>query len=107
MRRLRHIAPAAALLGAAVLAGCGPLSVADAETVCLRDAELAARPRGEAHIGVGLGSGATTTRAGVKLEVSSDYIMGRDPADVFARCVQRRSGEMPTRPLHQQPRWRG
>ncbi|MDO5659305.1 MAG: hypothetical protein Q4G36_13415 [Paracoccus sp. (in: a-proteobacteria)] len=94
-------------LAAVTLTACGPLSVAEAERVCLRDAELAVRPRGEAHLGVGIGGGSTSTRAGVKLEVSSDYIMGRDPSDVFNRCVMRRAGEMPSRPLVQQPGWRG
>jgi len=44
---------------------------------------------------------------GISLSVSSDYVMGRDPADAFNRCVMRQSGQMPTRPLYDQPGWRG
>ena len=39
--------------------------------------------------------------------MTSDYIMGRDPSEVFTRCVVNRSGQMPTRPLTAQPGWRG
>ena len=37
------------------LAACGPVPVEQAERSCLRDAELAQRPRGEVAIGVGTG----------------------------------------------------
>ena len=44
--------------------------------------------------------------AGFSVSVSSDYIRGRDPAVVFHDCVVRRSGQVPTRPLHEQPGYR-
>ncbi|WP_299363222.1 hypothetical protein [uncultured Paracoccus sp.] len=89
------------------LAACGPVSVAQAERSCLDDARLAAGPR--THIAVGIGSDGHSVRpsGGVAVELSGDYVMGRDPAEVFDRCVLRRSGEMPTRPLAEQPGWRG
>lgn len=90
------------------LAGCGPVPVEQAERSCLRDAELAQRPRGEVAIGVGTGGrGGTSTVGRVGIEMTSDYIMGRDPSEVFTRCVVNRSGQMPTRPLPAQPGWRG
>ncbi len=92
----------------AVLSACGPVPVAQAERSCLRDAEMAQRPRGSVTMGVGAGSdGWRGTMGRVELDVSSDYLMGRDPSDVFNRCVVNRSGQMPTRPLHDQPGWRG
>lgn len=90
------------LLPAAVTA-CGPVPVAQAERSCLRDAQLAERPRGS--VAVGGGSGGSFGR--VELDISSDYIMRRDPSDVFNRCVVNRSGQMPTRVLADQPGWRG
>lgn len=90
------------------LAACGPVPVEQAERACLRDAELAQRPRGSVTMGVGAGSGGWSGGFGrVELDVSSDYIMGRDPSAVFNRCVVNRSGQMPTRPLVDQPGWRG
>jgi len=57
--------------------------------------------------GVGSGSGGTRGYGSLELEISSDYIRGRDPSDVFNRCVLRRSGQMPVRVLADQPGWRG
>lgn len=95
------------LLPAAVTA-CGPVPVEQAERTCLRDAELTERPRGSVTMGVGAGSGGFNGSFGrVEIDMSSDYIMGRDPSDVFNRCVLNRSGQMPTRVLADQPRWRG
>lgn len=82
------------------IAGCGPVPVAQAEASCQREAELAERPRGSVAVGVGGGGGSTYTGGRVSLEMSSDYLMGRDPAAVYDRCVQRRSGQMPTRPYY-------
>lgn len=91
-----------------MVTACGPIPVDQAERVCLRDAELAQRPRGEVALGVGTGGGGRTSfRGSVDLQISSDYIMQRDPSDVFNRCVVNRSGQMPTRVLADQPGWRG
>jgi hypothetical protein len=98
-----RVAAAFGLLAAGLLAACGPVPVEQAEKMCLREAELAAAPRGE--VGVGVGSGGARTR--VKLELSGDYIMGRDPSQVFARCVSNKSGQLPTRPLTSRTDWKG
>lgn len=92
----------------AVLSACGPIPVEQAERNCLRSAELSTRPRGEMGVGIGTGRhGGLHTAAHLEIEMSGDYVMGRDPADVFNRCVLRRSGQMPTRPLYDHPGWRG
>jgi hypothetical protein len=87
-----------------LLAACGPVPVEQAERACLQDARLAQRPRGE--LGIAVGSGGRV-RVGGQIDVSSDFLLGRDPSDVFARCVLRRSGQMPTRPLSAMPGWEG
>ncbi len=85
------------------LAACAPIPVEQAERACLSDARDATGPRTE----MGIGVGSHGYRGGyVNIGVSSDYIMGRDPSQVFSNCVQRRSGQMPTRPLYEQPGWR-
>lgn len=87
-----------------ILAACGPIPVADAERACVERANLALHPRGE--VGVGVNSHGQTA-AHLELNVSSDYLMGRDPSAVFNTCVQQKSGQFPTRPLYDQPGWRG
>lgn len=89
------------------LGACGPVPVHQAERNCMGDARAATGPRGE--IGVGMVSDGHSVRPVGRLEmtISSDYAMGRDPAEVFTRCVMRQSGEMPTRPLYEQPGWAG
>lgn len=108
MSRAAPLLTCTAVIAITALAACAPVPVAQAERSCLSDARLALGPRSEVSIGVGAVSGRglrTTGHIGVAM--SSDAIMGRDPADVFARCVMRRSGQMPTRPLYDQPGWRG
>jgi len=95
---------APALLG---LAACAPapvrIPVAEAEQVCMVRALDARAPR--TRIGLGYGSGGY--RGGfVSVDLSSDQILGRDPAEIFDRCVLDRSGQRPTRPLYEQPGWR-
>lgn len=95
---------ALALLG---LAACAPapvqIPVEQAERVCMVEALDARAPR--TQVGLGVGSGGY--RGGfVSVDLSSDQILGRDPSQVFDRCVLNRSGRMPTRPLYEQPGWR-
>jgi hypothetical protein len=96
-------AGAPAVLALLALGACTPLSVEQAERACLDSARDATGPRTE----MGVGVGSHGARGGfVRVGVSSDYIMGRDPAQVFQNCVKRRSGQMPNRPLYDQPGWR-
>lgn len=96
MKRLALLLP--------LLAACGPISVAEAERQCFERARLAQQPRGEVMIGVGSGG---RRAAGVEVEISSDYLMGRDPAAVYETCVMSKSGEPPSRPLYARPDWKG
>lgn len=96
-----------ALAAVTGVAACGPVPVAQAERSCVGDARAARGPQGEIAMGVVSDGHRIRPATGVKLSISSDYVMGRDPSDVFTNCVMRRSGQMPTRPLHDQPGWRG
>lgn len=91
-----------AVLVLGLLAACGPIPVEQAERACLDDARRAAGPTGE----IGIGLTTEGARARGKVEISSDWLMGRDPSAVFDTCVVQRSGQMPGRPLHAQPGWR-
>lgn len=87
-----------------VAAACGPMTVEQAERQCFERARLAAAPRGE--VGFGVGSGGRSA-ASIKLEVSSDYLTGRDPSAVYESCVYQKSGQPPSRPLYSFPDWKG
>ena len=78
-----------------LLAACGPETVAQAERHCRDQARLAERPRGTLELGMGSGG----RRHGLlDVENTSDYLLGRDPQEVWQSCVIRRSGLPPTRP---------
>lgn len=87
-----------------LLAACGPVSREDAEASCFRRAELAVRPQGSVSVGLGSGGYSYT---GVGITTSSDFLMRRDPEQVYRDCVIRNSGEAPLRPLSERPDWRG
>ncbi len=92
------------LLAAGLLAACGPMTLAEAERQCFERARLAQQPRGEVSVGVGSGGKAV---GGFELNVTSDYLLGRDPAAVYETCVVSKSGEPPSRPLYARPDWKG
>ena len=83
-----------------LLAACGPVSVQQAERECLPKARLAQQPRGEVGLGVN-SNGQAGSR--VEVNVSSDFLLGRDPSQVFETCVIQRSGELPSRPFYTYP----
>lgn len=95
---MQRLVPLALLL----LAACGPIPLAQAERQCLERARLAQQPRGEVSLGVGSGG---RVAGGVELEITSDFLMGRDPSAVFETCVMQKSGQLPSRPLSQMPGW--
>jgi hypothetical protein len=92
------------LVAAVALSACGPMSLAQAERQCFERARLAQQPRGEVTVGA---SSDGRTSAGLKLNVSSDFILGRDPAAVYESCVMSKAGEPPSRPLYMRPDWKG
>lgn len=83
-----------------LLAACGPIPLEQAEYECAERARLAQQPRGTVHIGVNSDGG---TYLGGEIGVSSDYLQGRDPAQVYDQCVYQRSGQMPNRPFYTLP----
>lgn len=94
----------AGLVGLAVaLAACGPVSVEQAERTCLERARGTLHPRGTVAVG-GSTSGAV---ARVDLDVSSDFLAGRDPSAVYESCVIRKTGRAPRQPLYTIPGWSG
>jgi hypothetical protein len=87
-----------------LLAACGPISVQEAERQCFERARLAQQPRGEVAVGVGSNG---KTSAGLELTVTSDFLTGKDPSQVYDSCVMAKSGEPPSRPLYARPDWKG
>lgn len=98
------IAVRRALALLALVAACGPISLPEAERQCYERARLAQQPRGEVSVGMTSGGRAA---GGIEVEISSDYLMGRDPSAVFETCVMQKSGQMPSRSLVQMPGWKG
>lgn len=91
------------LLLSLVLSACGPMSLAEAERQCFERARLAKQPRGEVSVGA---SSDGRTAAGLEVEISSDFLLGKDPAAVYESCVMNKAGEPPSRPLYMRPDWR-
>lgn len=89
-----------ALLALLPLIACGPVSREQAERDCLHTARLAQQPRGSVGIGVD-SNGKVSPQFDVT--VSSDYLSGRDPSQVYDSCVMRKSGQMPSRPFSSIP----
>jgi hypothetical protein len=87
-----------------ILAACGPMTVQQAEKQCFERARLAQQPRGEVRIGANSDGKAV---GGLDITVSSDFVLGRDPAAVYETCVVSKSGQLPTRPLYDRPDWKG
>ncbi len=92
-----------ALLPLALIA-CGPVSLAQAEAECVERARLAQQPRGTIEIGVNSDG---STYLGGEVGISSDYLQGADPSQVYDQCVFQRSGQMPSRPFYTLPASQG
>ncbi|MCY1126220.1 hypothetical protein OU426_05075 [Frigidibacter sp. RF13] len=97
------IRPLLALSCLALLAACGPMTIAQAERECFQRARLAAAPRGS--VGVGVASNGQAA-AKLSLSISSDYIQGRDPAAVYDSCVYQKAGQPPRQPLYARTDWK-
>lgn len=92
-----------AVSGLVFLTACGPIPLDQAERQCFDRARLAQQPRGELAVGVGSGGKAAGR---FEVNVSSDFIMGRDPSAVYDSCVLQKSGQAPSRPLYSFPGWK-
>ena len=88
----------------ALLAACGPMSVQQAERECFDRARLAEAPRGMVKVG---GTSDGKVAGGLSVAVSTDYVLGKDPSAIYETCVMSKSGQAPTRPLHDRPDWKG
>lgn len=86
----------AVLLGLVAFAACGPVSPERAAEICAERAREAAGPTGE--VGIGIDSGGDF-RPHIAIGISSDYLAGRDPQEVYDSCVRRMTGQGPVRPL--------
>ena len=95
--------PLAFLLCAIVaVSACAPVSPERAADLCEERARAAQGVTGEVGIGVAGGSGRQTglvTNVDVGFSLSSDTIRGRDPYQVYDRCVRDKTGQGPIRPL--------
>lgn len=78
-----------------LVAACGPISPERAADLCEERARAAQGPTG----GVTLGSNSRTGGfASVEIGLSSDFVTGQDPLDVYENCVFDRTGNAPFRP---------
>ena len=91
------------LLPLILLAGCGPIPLPQAEKECFERARLAQQPRGEVFVG----ATSDGPRAGFDVTISSDFISGRDPSEVYNSCVMNKAGQPPSRALYDMPGWKG
>jgi len=99
---VKRIALACGLL--TVLGACaGKVPLAQAEAQCAHEARYATAPRGHVTLGAGTGG----ARLGGEITVSSDFLLRRDPAQVFERCVIQRAGQQPSQPLYTRTDWKG
>lgn len=87
---------AVVLIALLPLLACGPVSLQQAERECFARARLAEQPRGS----VGLGIDSTgRVKPTFDVTISSDFIQGRDPSQIYDTCVMQKSGQMPSRPF--------
>lgn len=75
-----------------------PISVERAMALCTERARSAVKP--DVYVGVGIGIGRRVhTGVGLGVELSSDYLKGTSPEEVYETCVVAKSGEKPPEPL--------
>lgn len=80
------------------------MTLQEAERQCFERARLAKQPRGEIALGA---SSDGRKAASFEVNVSSDYLLGKDPVAVYESCVMAKAGEPPSRPLYMRPDWKG
>jgi len=75
-----------------------PVSVEQAMAQCTERARAAVKP--DVSVGVGIGVGhKVRTGVGIGIGMSTDYLKGTDPYEVYETCVVAKSGVKPTAPL--------
>ncbi len=84
-----------ALLCAALVTACTPISREAAADRCEQRARAAQAPEAEIQIGA---NSRTGTFVNGSIGISSDFIRGADPIAVYESCVVNLTGEPPIRP---------
>ncbi len=84
------------LVSGVCLVACGPVSPELAADQCEEKARQAAGPTGKAEIGINSNREATSS---ISIGVSSDFLLGKDPRQVYDDCVFQKTGQGPIRPL--------
>ncbi len=79
-----------------VLSACGPISPERAADRCEERARAAVNPLREIGVGVNSERGVI---ANAEIELTSDFLQGRDPQVVYEQCVRQLTGQGPVRPL--------
>lgn len=78
-----------------LFASCGPIDPGLAADQCEERARQADGPFGELQVGTLRGRAAGSFEVGI----TSDYLSGRDPFEVYDTCVRAKTGQGPVRPL--------
>jgi hypothetical protein len=80
-----------------VLTACNApqISPERAADICEAQARAAQGPTGRIAIGTNSNTGPFTN---AEIGITSDYLAGRDPVEVYTQCVIARSGSGPIRP---------
>ena len=86
-----------------LLSACGPVSLPQAERACFDRARLAQQPRGT--VGLGVNSNGQTSGL-LDVQVSTDFLQGRDPSAVYDQCVYQKSGMAPSQSLYSRSDWK-
>jgi len=79
------------------LAACTPVPVSPerAAEICEEKARAAQGPTGRVTVGTNSSTGGF---GAVEIGVTSDFLRGLDPVDVYEECVYNRTGNAPVRP---------
>ncbi|MCO4846940.1 MAG: hypothetical protein KC448_03075 [Yoonia sp.] len=77
------------------VASCNSVNPELAAQRCEARARAAMGPTGSVEFGVNSNSGGFSR---AEIGISSDFLQGRDPAQVYDACVLQMTGELPIRP---------
>ena len=78
------------------LSACAPISPERAADLCEERARAAVSPLREVGVGFNTDRGVI---ANAEIEITSDFVQGRDPQVVYEQCVRQKTGQGPIRPL--------
>lgn len=87
-----------AITGLSACAKPKPISVEQAMAQCTEKAAKSVKPNINVDVGIGVGH-RVRTGVGIGIELTPDYLLGRDPHEVYETCVVAKSGEKPTKKM--------